>query len=345
MHTDVLIIGAGPSGLFTAFQAGMLGMSSVIVDIMDAPGGQCSALYPEKPIYDIPAYPEILASELVDRLLEQIKPFNTQILLSQRVDSLKVIKPEQANLGTLESESKNTIFQIGTSDGNVIDAKAVVIAAGSGAFGPNKPPLEGIEEYEGKSVFYFIPSKSVFKGKKVLIAGGGDSALDWAISLSDIADVSIVHRRAKFRAAPATVDKLHDLHSKGVINIITNYQLKALEGEGGDLRNVILGDLDGQEKSVEADILLPFFGLKQDLGPILDFGLNIKNHHIEVSLPYYQTNIDGIYALGDVASYEGKLKLILTSFAEAASAMHHAYSRVFDGKALHFEYSTTKGVK
>ena len=350
MQTDILIIGAGPSGLFTAFQAGMLGMSSVIVDIMDAPGGQCSALYPEKPIYDIPAYPEILASNLVDKLLEQIKPFDTQLLLSQQVNSLKVISPHQIQINSDEEAKSlnttfNTTFQIGTSAGNNIKAKAVFIAAGSGAFGPNKPPLEGIEAYEGKSVFYFIPQKSIFKNKKVLIAGGGDSALDWAISLSEIADVSIVHRRAKFRAAPATVEKLHDLHSKGIINIITNYQLKALKGENDTLKSVILGNLDGEEKSVETDILLPFFGLKQDLGPILDFGLNIKNHHIEVRPPYYQTNIDGIYALGDVASYEGKLKLILTSFAEAASAMHHAYSRVFDGKALHFEYSTTKGIK
>ncbi len=345
MQTDVLIVGAGPSGLFTAFQAGMLGMSSIIVDILDTPGGQCSTLYPEKPIYDIPAYPEIIASQLVEKLLEQIKPFDTQILLSQQVNSLQMISCSQKiDQKNEKYHSTNNIFQVGTSTGNIINAKAVVIAAGSGAFGPNKPPLEGIESYEGKSVFYFIPNRNDFKNKKVLIAGGGDSALDWAISLSEIADVSIVHRRAKFRAASSTVKKLYDLNSKGLINIITNYQLKALKGENGYLSDVILVDLDGQEKSVQTDILLPFFGLKQDLGPILDFELNIKNHHIAVSLPYYQTNIDGIYAVGDVASYGGKLKLILTSFAEAASAMHHAYSRVFDGKALHFEYSTTKGI-
>ena len=327
IQTDVLIIGAGPAGIFTAFQAGMLGMKSIIVDALDAPGGQCSALYPEKPIYDIPACPEIMAQDLVDRLLEQIKPYDVEILLSRQVNSL---------------EQQDGVFKLGTSKGDMIAAKTVVIAAGAGAFGPNKPPLASLEEYEGKSVFYFIPKREKFRDKKVIIAGGGDSAVDWAISLSEIADVSVVHRRSKFRAAPASVAKLHELADQGKIKLVVNYQLDSLQGNDGILSHVVVKDLDGNKKSLEADVMLPFYGLAQKLGPILDFGLNTKNNHIQVSLPYYETTTDGIYAVGDVATYEGKLKLILTSFAESASALHHAYKRVFDGKPLHFEYSTTK---
>lgn len=327
MQTDVLIVGAGPAGIFTAFQAGMLGMKSIIVDALDAPGGQCSALYPEKPIYDIPACPEIMAQSLIDKLLEQIKPYDIDILLSRQVNSLI---------------QKDNIFEIGTSKADKITAKAVIIAAGAGAFGPNKPPLKSIEEYEGKSIFYFIPKREKFRGKKIVIAGGGDSAVDWAISLSEIADVSIVHRRSKFRAAPASVDKLHQLANQGKINLVVNYQLDSLQGNDGELSAVIVRDLDGNTKSLEAEVMLPFFGLAQKLGPLLNFGLDTKNSHIQVTLPYYETSIAGIYAVGDVATYEGKLKLILTSFAESASALHHAYKRVFDGKALHFEYSTTK---
>lgn len=331
MQTDVLIIGAGPAGIFTAFQAGMLGMKSIIVDALDAPGGQCSALYPEKPIYDIPACPEIMAQDLIDRLLEQIKPYDVEVLLSRQANSL--------------SQKDDGTFELGTSLGNIITAKTVVIAAGAGAFGPNKPPLESIEEYEGKSVFYFVSKRDMFKGKKVVVAGGGDSAVDWAISLSEIADVSIVHRRSKFRAAPASVAKLHELSARGKINLVVNYQLDRIKGQDGILSEVIVSDLDGNKKSLEADVMLPFFGLAQKLGPILDFGLETKNNHIQVSLPHFETTIPGIYAVGDVATYEGKLKLILTSFAESASALHHAYKRVFDGKALHFEYSTTKCAK
>lgn len=327
MQTDIVIIGAGPSGLFTAFQAGMLGMKSVIIDALETPGGQCAALYPEKPIYDIPAYPSILAQDLVDKLLAQIKPFDTTIMLEQQVNSL---------------EEKNGIFEIGTSKGHLVAAKAVIIAAGAGAFGPNKPPLTDIEQFEGKSVFYFVPKKDRFASKKIVIAGGGDSAVDWAISLSEIAQVTLVHRRPKFRAAPASVAQLHKLATAGRIELVVNYQLDSLVGVDGNLSEVVVADLDGNKKRLQADILLPFFGLAQKLGPLLEFGLDSKSNHIKVDLPYYETSRPGIYAVGDVATYEGKLKLILTSFAEAAGALHHAYKRVFDGKALHFEYSTTK---
>lgn len=332
MQFDVAIIGAGPSGLFSAFQAGMLGMKSAVIDALEAPGGQCSALYPEKPIYDIPAYPQIMAQDLVERLLQQAEPFAPEYLLNQQVVSVA-----QVDSG----------FNLQTSVGNNLTAKAIIIAAGAGSFGPNRPPLTNIEAFEGRSIFYMVTNREKFRGKNIVIAGGGDSAVDWALSLAEIANVAIVHRRDKFRAAPASVEKLHQLSTEGKLNIVTNYQLGRITGDvaEGVLQEVIVADLDGNEKSLKADILLPFFGLAQDLGPILNFGLNIDQHHIAVNYPYFETNIPGIYAVGDVATYSGKLKLILTSFAESAAALHHAYSRVFDGKALHFEYSTTKGIK
>lgn len=330
MKIDVAIIGAGPVGIFSVFQAGMLGMKSCVIDALDMPGGQCSALYPEKPIYDIPGYPAIMAQELIDQLLKQAEPFKAEYLLSRTVTSLG---------------QENNIFKIRTSKGDLIEAKAVIIAAGAGSFGPNRPPLKDLELYENKSIFYSVFKRQDFAGKKILIAGGGDSALDWSISLSSIADVSIVHRRAKFTAAQNSIEQLHDLAGRGKINIITGYQLNELIGDNGVLQQVVLTNLDGDTEIIDVDILLPFFGLKQDLGQLAEFGFNLKNNHIVVDIPHYQTNIPGIYAIGDVATYEGKLKLILTGFAESASALHHAYNRVFEGKALHFEYSTSKGIK
>lgn len=327
---DVVIIGAGPIGIFSVFQAGMLGMKSCVIDALDVVGGQCAALYPEKPIYDIPGYPKIISQELIDQLSLQAAPFEPNLLLSREVISLV---------------KENDIFKIGTSKNDIIEAKVVIIAAGAGSFGPNRPPLKNIKKYENKSIFYAVKKRNDFAGKKILIAGGGDSAVDWAISLSSIADVSIVHRRAKFRAAKNSLDQLYELAKQSEIEIITDYQLDDLVGEQGILKQVIVSDLDGNKRSIDADVMLPFFGLKQDLGLLSEFGLNIKNNHIMVSPPYYQTNIDGIYAVGDVATYDGKLKLILTGFAESSSALHHSYGRVFDGKALHFEYSTSKGVK
>ncbi|HJK87217.1 MAG TPA: NAD(P)/FAD-dependent oxidoreductase [Candidatus Megaira endosymbiont of Nemacystus decipiens] len=329
VKTDVAIIGAGPVGLFAAFQAGILGMKSCVVDTLDEIGGQCCALYPDKPIYDIPGLPKIAASKLIENLYEQARPFAPQYLLSQQVNSMS---------------QHNNFFKLGTSTGNILEAKVVLIAAGAGAFGPNKPPLENIEQYEGSSVFYLVSNREKFANKKVVIAGGGDSAVDWAISLSSISDVTIVHRREKFRAVTGSIQKLYELAEKGAVKIITNYQLSRLEGSENILQKVVISDLDKNEKHLKADILLPFFGLKQNLGPLGNFGIDIKLNHILVSTPYYLTNIPGVYAVGDVAHYEGKLKLILTGFAEVASSLHHSYSRVFDGKPLHFEYSTSKGI-
>jgi len=330
MKFDIVIIGAGPSGLFSAFQAGMLGMKSALIDALEVPGGQCAALYPEKPIYDIPAHPYILSQDLVDKLYEQANAFNPKYFLAQQVVTLKTC---------------DNFFELSTSKNITIEAKAVIIAAGAGSFGPNRPPLKDIEKYEGKSVFYLVSNRNLLAGKNIVIAGGGDSALDWALSLSEIASVTIVHRRDKFRAAPATISKIQEFAQAGKINLATNYQLSDINGNDGLLKEVIISDLNGNSKSLKADILLPFFGLAQNLGPILDFGLNLNMHHIKVDHPYFETNIKGIYAVGDVATYEGKLKLILTGFAESAAALHHAYCRVFDGKPLHFEYSTTKGIK
>ncbi|MGC0371872.1 MAG: hypothetical protein DGJ47_000573 [Rickettsiaceae bacterium] len=327
MRVDVAIIGAGPVGLFAAFQAGMLGMKSCVVDALDCIGGQCSALYPEKPIYDIPGYPNIQAAELVYNLKEQASRFDPEYLLSRQVNSLS---------------KDGDLFRLSTSKGDVIEAKIVLIAAGAGSFGPNRPPLKGIEKYEGKSVFYLVGKREELAGKRITIAGGGDSAIDWAISLSSIAKVTLVHRRAKFRAADASVKELYRLSEEGKINLVINYQLSALEGDADHLEKIVVSDLDGNEKVIDTDILLPFFGLKQNLGPINDFGLDIEQNYLKVKQPNYETNVPGIYAVGDVAKYEGKLKLILTGFAEVSSALHHSYSRVFDGKALHFEYSTSK---
>ena len=329
MKTDIVIIGAGPVGIFSAFQAGMLGMKSCIIDAHDVPGGQCSALYPEKPIYDIPAYPETLAKDLINNLIKQASPFNPIYLMSSQVIGL---------------ESIDSGFRIVTSKDDIIGAKVVIIAAGAGSFGPNRPPLQNIELYEGKSVFYSVTKPNEFVGKNIVIAGGGDSAVDWAISLSSIAQVILVHRRDKFRAAPASIQKVYELVKAGKIELVTNFQLAELNGSKGILNEVIIADLDGNKKHLNVDILLPFFGLSQNLGPILKFRLDVKGHCIKSDYPHFETNIPGIYSVGDIAAYTGKLKLILTGFAEVTAALHHAYGRVFDGKALHFEYSTMKSM-
>lgn len=325
--TDVAIIGAGPIGIFSTFQAGMLGMKSCIIDALDTPGGQCSILYPKKPIYDVPAYPKIFAQELIDNLVKQANPFKPKYLMSRQVTFL---------------DCKKDHFVLFTSKEDVIKAKTVLIAAGAGSFGPNRPPLKGIKSYENKSVFYQVSKIESFFGKNIVIAGGGDSAIDWTISLSSKCNVSLVHRRTKFRAAPANVQKIYKLANLGKINLITNFQLSELKGKNGILEEVIVENFDGKKKYIKADILLPFFGLSQNLGPLLDFGLDTKANYIKSNYPYFETNISGIYAVGDITTYVGKLKLILTGFSEVSSALHHAYSRVFSGKPLHFEYSTSK---
>jgi len=331
IETDVAIIGAGPVGLFAVFECGMLRMTSVVIDTLEAIGGQCAALYPEKPIFDIPAHPEIAGADLIAALEKQAAPFAPTMLLGRRVETLK-----QAEGG----------FELTTSAGDTVAAKAVVIAAGAGAFGPNRPPLEGLAAYEATgAVRYMVTRREEFRGKRVVIAGGGDSAVDWALSLKSIAaKVTVVHRRDKFRCAPESAAQLKDAAERGEIELAIPYQLAGLEGEGSQLSAVTLATLKGEAKSVPADHLLAFFGLSMELGPIAEWGLGLERSHIAVTPATCETNIPGVFAIGDIATYPGKLKLILQGFSEAAMASHAIHPRVFPGEALHFEYSTSKGV-
>jgi len=329
-RTDVAIIGAGPVGLFAVFECGMLKMRCHLFDALEAPGGQCAALYPEKPIYDIPGYPRIDAAELVERLAEQAAPFEPVYHLGHPVTRLA---------------AEGDGFVVEAASGVCVTAKAVVIAAGAGAFGPNRPPLADIESYEGRSVFYLVRRRDDFRGKRIVIAGGGDSAVDWALSLADIAGhVMVVHRRAKFRAAPESAARLERLAAAGRIELVIPYQLHALEGSAGQLSAVVVSDLSGHTRRLDADCLLPFFGLATDLGPLARWGLALDRHHIAVDPASCASSRPGIFAIGDIASYPGKLKLILSGFAEAALAAHAIHPLVHPGEALHFEYSTTKGV-
>jgi thioredoxin reductase (NADPH) len=329
-RTDIVVVGAGPVGLFAVFEAGMLGMRCTVIDALDAVGGQCVALYPEKPIYDIPGFPRIDAGELVQRLAEQATPFKPTYLLGRQVVAAKMNGHD---------------WSVATSAGDKLACKAVVIAAGNGAFGPNRPPLPGLAQYEGKSVFYLVRKRDDFRGKRVVIAGGGDSAVDWALSLSAVAArVSVVHRRDKFRAAPESERQLRALAAAGQVDLVVPYQLAGLEGRGGQLAAVNVASLTGAKRRIAADVLLPFFGLATSLGPIAEWGLALERHHLKVDPATCQTTTPGIFAIGDVATYPGKLKLILSGFAEAATAAHAIYPRVHPERALHFEYSTTKGL-
>lgn len=330
-HTDVLIIGAGPVGLFAVFECGMLKMKCHVIDSLEQVGGQCTALYPEKPIYDIPACPTVSGAELVTRLEEQAAPFGPVYHLNQQAEKLEKLPDGK--------------FRVTTSRGTVITTTAIILAAGAGAFGPNKPPLQGLEEYEGSSVFYMVRRREDFRGKSLVIAGGGDSAVDWAISLAEVAEkIHFVHRRDKFRAAPESIDRLHKIATTGKIDIVVPYQLHALQGNGGKMSGVVVADLDGNEKTLAADTLLPFFGITPQLGPIADWGLDLQHFHVPVDQRTSETSVPGIFAVGDIATYDRKLKLILTGFAEAAQAAHAIHPLVFPGEALHFVYSTSKGV-
>ncbi len=328
---DVAIIGAGPAGLFAVFECGMLKLRAVVIDALDAPGGQCTALYPEKPIYDIPAIPRIEAGGLIDALLRQIDPFQPQILLGRRVERLS---------------GERGAFVLGTDRGETIMAKAVIIAAGAGAFGPNRPPLPGLAAYEASgAVQYYVRAREGLRGARVVIAGGGDSALDWALALRGIAErIFLVHRRAKFRASPESAAQLAVAAERGEIELVIPYQLAELAGEDGRLAAVVVENLEGGRRQLPADKLLAFFGLATDLGPIAGWGLDLVQHHIEVDPATSETSIPGVFAIGDVARYRGKLKLILQGFSEAAMAAHAIHPIVHPDQALHFEYSTTTGI-
>lgn len=327
IDTDAVIIGAGPCGLFTVFEMGLLDLKCHLVDILDRPGGQCAELYPEKPIYDIPAYPIITGQELTDNLMKQIKPFNPVFHFSQMAEKLEKLD--------------NGKWRLTTDAETVIDATCIIIAAGGGSFVPKKPPIPDIETYEGKSVFYAVRKMEQFRDKKILIVGGGDSALDWTLNLQPLAkSLTLMHRRDEFRAAPDSVSKMRDLVHSGAMNFEAG-QVKSLIGKDGILHAVEFVDNDKNIKTVECDCLLPFFGLTMKLGPIANFGLNLEQNLIPVDTEKFETSVPGIFAVGDINTYPGKLKLILSGFHEAALMSRQAFRYCRPEAKLKFEYTTS----
>jgi thioredoxin reductase (NADPH) len=327
IKTDVVIVGAGPVGLFAVFELGLLDIRAHLVDILDRPGGQCAELYPEKPIYDIPGMPVVSAQGLVDNLMLQIKPFGPTFHLGQMVQSL-----ERRDDGT---------FLLATDAGTRFETKAVVIAAGAGAFQPKKPPIEGIEAYEGTSVFYAVRHMERFRGRRILIVGGGDSALDWTLNLQPIADrLTLLHRRDAFRAAPDSVNKMRELAASGAIDLLFG-QVSELRGDNGQLSGVSVTTNDGGTVAVECDAMLPFFGLTMRLGPIAEWGLALNQNVIPVDTARFETSVPGIFAIGDINSYPGKLKLILSGFHEAALMAQALAHHVDPQRRIVFQYTTS----
>lgn len=327
IKTDVIIIGAGPVGLFAVFELGLLDMKAHLIDILDRPGGQCAELYPEKPIYDIPAWPVITGQALTDRLMEQIAPFNPTFHLSQMAVACEKLDGE--------------LWQITTDTGTILQAPVVVIAAGGGSFMPKKPAIPNIEEYEGTSVFYAVRQMDQFRGKNILIAGGGDSALDWTLNLQPLADsMALIHRRDDFRAAPDSVGKMRGLVSEGKVDLHIA-DIKGLSGANGQLTSVIVNSKEKGEYEVPCDTLLAFYGLTMKLGPIADFGLNLHENLIPVDTEKFETDTKGIFSIGDINYYPGKLKLILSGFHEAALMAQQAFRYVYPDKKLRFQYTTS----
>ncbi|MBY5952685.1 NAD(P)/FAD-dependent oxidoreductase [Algoriphagus marincola] len=330
IQTDLCIIGAGPVGLFAVFEAGLLKMRCHLIDALPQVGGQLSEIYPQKPIYDIPGYPEVKAQELVDNLMEQIKPFKPTFTLGERVDHLE--KQEDGS------------YIVTTSDKTQVHAQVIVIAGGLGCFEPRKPVLDNLETFEGKGVTYMVKNPETFRDKNVVLAGGGDSALDWTIYLADVAKrVTLVHRNETFRGAPDSAAKVFDLASEGKIDLILSANLKEISGNG-KLDSVTLTDKTKTEFKIETDYLIPLFGLSPKLGPIADWGLSIDKNAIEVDTRDYSTGVERIYAIGDINTYPGKLKLILCGFHEAAIMMHSAFKYVYPDQKLSFKYTTVNGV-
>jgi thioredoxin reductase (NADPH) len=328
IKTDVLIIGAGPIGLFAVFELGLLDMKAHLVDILDKIGGQCAELYPEKPIYDIPGIPYTSAQGLVDALLQQIKPFNAQYHLTEMVETVEKIG--------------DPMFRVKTDQGKEFESKIVVIAAGGGSFQPKRPPIPGVEPYEGKSIFYAVRKMEAFRGKRVVIVGGGDSALDWTLNLAPIAShLTLVHRRSEFRAAPDSVNKMMALVGEGKIDFVLG-QVTSLQGEGGQLSKALVKTNDGSTFDIACDAMLPFFGLTMKLGPVANWGFELKNNElIPVNTESFETSTPGIFAIGDINWYPGKLKLILSGFHEAALMAQKAYRYVYPDKRLVFQYTTS----
>jgi thioredoxin reductase (NADPH) len=330
IKTDVVIVGAGPAGLFAVFELGLLDIGAHLLDILPKPGGQCAELYPEKPIYDVPGFAKVSGQELVDALLKQIEPFHPTFHFGEMVESLEV-------LGTKETP----LFRLGTSGGQSFECKAVIVAAGGGSFQPKKPPVAGIEAYEGKSVHYAVRKIEDFRGKHVVIVGGGDSALDWTLNLQPVAKhLTLVHRRDEFRAAPHSVKAMHELVAAGQVDLRLG-QITALTGAGGELSSVTLKDPKGASYEIPCQRLIPFFGLTMKLGPVADWGLNLHENLVPVDTAAFETNVPGIFAIGDINHYPGKLKLILCGFHEGALAAQKVYHYVYPGKRLTFQYTTS----
>src|SRR6266849_5642242 len=328
IKTDVLIIGAGPIGLFAVFELGLLDMKCHLIDILDKIGGQCAELYPEKPIYDIPGIPYTSAQGLVDALMAQIKPFKPQFHLNEMVERVEKIG--------------DPLFRVTTDQGKVFEAKVIVIAAGGGSFQPKRPPIPGVEPYEGKSVFYAVRQMEAFRDKRVLIVGGGDSALDWTLNLAPLAShLTLLHRRQEFRAAPDSVNKMMTLVGEGKIDFVLG-QVSALEGEGGRIAKALVKRNDGSNFEIACDALLPFFGLTMKLGPVANWGMDMKDgEYIVVNTATFESSTPGIFAIGDINWYPGKLKLILSGFHEAALMAQKAHRYVYPDKRLVFQYTTS----
>ena len=325
IDTDVLVIGAGPVGLFCVHQLGIIGLKCEVVDNLDKRGGQCIELYPDKPIFDIPAIPECTGEELTNSLIEQIKPFKTNFHLSDRVEEIK---------------KNNNNWLIKTIKGKEFKASSIIIAGGVGSFEPRKFSVKECEKFEGKEILYSVKDKSIFKDKTVSIFGGGDSALDWTIELSNNSKVQLIHRRDEFRGVQSSVNKVKQLEKEGKVEILTQYQLSSVKGEN-KIKSIEIKHDDGSIKKIETNYVLGFFGLIMKLGPIVDWGLNLDKKHIPVNTENFETNQKGIFAIGDICTYPGKVKLILSGFHEGALAARGCFKYARPDEKLRFEFSTT----
>ena len=325
IKTDALVIGAGPTGLFTAHQLKLIGLDCQIIDNLDKIGGQCIELYPDKPIYDIPAIPECTGQELTNNLIKQLKPFDIEFHLNQRVDEVK---------------KENNHWIVKTNSGKSFSTPNVIIAGGVGSFEPRKFSIKECEKFENKSLFYSVKDKKIFEGKTITIFGGGDSALDWAVELSKISKVNLVHRRDEFRGAQSTLDKVNELKKSGKINLLTKFQLLNVSGSN-QLESIDIQNDDGEIKKLKTDYILGFFGLIMQLGPIANWGLNIDKKTIPVDTEKFETNQKGIYAVGDICSYPGKLRLILSGFHEGALAARACFKLARPNEKYRFEFTTT----
>ena len=325
IRTDVLIVGAGPVGLFAVHQLGLKGLKSIVIDNLDKAGGQCIELYPDKPIYDIPAIPECTGKELTENLLKQIKPFNANFHFNERVQEVS-------------KEKDNWIVK--TNKNKVFSTPNIIIAGGVGSFEPRKLSLKEAEKYEDKSIFYSVSDKNIFKGKKIAIFGGGDSALDWTLDLSKIADVTLIHRREEFRGAPHTLNEIRKLEKDGKLKIKTQFQLSGIEGDR-NIKSITIKDESEKTTKIETDYILSFFGLVMQLGPIADWGLNMNKKTINVNTENFQTNKKGIFAIGDICTYPGKEKLILSGFHEAALASVECFKRARPKEKYRFQFTTS----